>query len=178
MAVTAPNPPSGAKLLSAPLPLSTAHKTAKHGVNARTWQGHVAAKSSMNNRLTFGVLCTPEVVEHIVKLARKGLTSTEIGVTIRDSRGIPQVCFLTVNNILRILKGQDLGHSIPEDLSGTFYRLPYRRAPPTLPNTTPESHQDSNPALQYLTQPGLARFRVVFSSPVPSRAAYIAEYDS
>ncbi|KAG1725068.1 ribosomal S13/S15 N-terminal domain-containing protein [Suillus paluster] len=31
-----------------------------------------------------------EVVEHIMKLARKGLTPSQIGVTLRDSHGIPQ----------------------------------------------------------------------------------------
>ena len=48
---------------------------------------------------------TPEdVVEHITKLARKGLTPSQIGVTLRDSHGVPQVRFLTGNKILRILK--------------------------------------------------------------------------
>ena len=45
-----------------------------------------------------------EVVEHICKLARKGLTPSQIGVTLRDSHGIPQVRFVTGNKILRILK--------------------------------------------------------------------------
>ena len=48
---------------------------------------------------------TPEdVVEHIIKLARKGLTPSQIGVVLRDSHGIPQVRFVTGNKILRILK--------------------------------------------------------------------------
>ena len=54
---------------------------------------------------------TPDdVVEHICKLARKGLTPSQIGVTLRDSHGIPQVRFVTGNKILRILKsnGQSL----------------------------------------------------------------------
>ena len=52
---------------------------------------------------------TPEdVVHHIVKLARKGLTVTpsQIGVTLRDSHGIPRVRFVTGNKILRTLKSQ------------------------------------------------------------------------
>jgi len=57
-----------------------------------------------------------DVVEHISKLARKGLTPSQIGVTLRDSYGIPQVRFVTGNKILRILKGQGLGPEIPEDL--------------------------------------------------------------
>ena len=48
---------------------------------------------------------TPDdVVDHITKLARKGLTPSQIGVTLRDSHGIPQVRFVTGNKILRILK--------------------------------------------------------------------------
>ena len=45
-----------------------------------------------------------DVIEHITKLARKGLTPSQIGVTLRDSHGIPQVRFVTGNKILRILK--------------------------------------------------------------------------
>ncbi|KZP15740.1 hypothetical protein FIBSPDRAFT_832502 [Athelia psychrophila] len=60
---------------------------------------------------------TPDdVVEHIIKLARKGLTPSSIGVTLRDSHGIPQVRFVTGNKILRVLKSNGLAPSIPEDL--------------------------------------------------------------
>ncbi|KZP05484.1 hypothetical protein FIBSPDRAFT_877478 [Athelia psychrophila] len=51
-----------------------------------------------------------DVVEHIVKLARKGLTPSSIGVTLRDSHGIPEVRFVTGNKTLRF------SPSIPEDL--------------------------------------------------------------
>ncbi|KAG8928628.1 ribosomal 40S subunit protein S13 [Tulasnella sp. 417] len=60
---------------------------------------------------------TPEeLVEHISKLARKGLTPSQIGVTLRDSHGIPQVKSVTGNKILRILKTEGLAPAIPEDL--------------------------------------------------------------
>ncbi|KZP11387.1 hypothetical protein FIBSPDRAFT_913633 [Athelia psychrophila] len=60
---------------------------------------------------------TPDdVVEHIIKLTRKGLTPSSIGVTLRDSHGIPQVRFVTGNKILRVLKSNGLAPSIPEDL--------------------------------------------------------------
>ncbi|ETS63897.1 40s ribosomal protein s13 [Moesziomyces aphidis] len=60
---------------------------------------------------------TPEeVVEQIVKLARKGMTPSQIGVQLRDSQGIAQVRFVTGNKILRILKSQGLAPQIPEDL--------------------------------------------------------------
>jgi small subunit ribosomal protein S13e len=57
-----------------------------------------------------------EVTDHICKLARKGLTPSQIGVLLRDSHGIPQVTSITGNKVLRILKGAGLGPEIPEDL--------------------------------------------------------------
>ena len=64
------------------------------------------------------------VVELIVKLAKKGnfslsphifssfplgLSPSQIGVTLRDLHGIPQVRFLTGRKILRILKKNGIG---------------------------------------------------------------------
>merc|ERR1712217_342530 len=57
-----------------------------------------------------------EVSEHICKLAKKGLTPSQIGVTLRDSFGIPQVKNVTGNKILRILKTNGLSPDLPEDL--------------------------------------------------------------
>ena len=60
-----------------------------------------------------------DVVEQICKLARKGLTPSQIGVTLRDSHGIPQVRFVTGNKILRVLKsnGQCLWRDIIVSIS-------------------------------------------------------------
>ncbi|KAF0986127.1 hypothetical protein HZS_7156 [Henneguya salminicola] len=57
-----------------------------------------------------------EVTDMICKLAKKGLTPSQIGINLRDGHGIPQVRFLTKNKILRILKAKGLAPSIPEDL--------------------------------------------------------------
>ena len=57
-----------------------------------------------------------EVVDHVQKLAKKGLTPSQIGVILRDQSGIPQVKSVTGNKILRILKAAGLAPSIPEDL--------------------------------------------------------------
>ncbi|KAG0252743.1 ribosomal 40S subunit protein S13 [Mortierella polycephala] len=63
------------------------------------------------------VKATPdEVCASIFKLAKKGMTPSQIGVTLRDSRGIPQVKSITGNKILRILKSNGLAPEIPEDL--------------------------------------------------------------
>ena len=57
-----------------------------------------------------------EVVDQICKLAKKGLTPSQIGVVLRDSQGIAQVKSVTGNKVLRILKSNGLGPEIPEDL--------------------------------------------------------------
>merc|ERR550534_759608 len=61
-------------------------------------------------------LSADECIGHIVKLAKKGLSPSQIGVVLRDSHGVPQVKFLTKNKILRILKTKGMAPEIPEDL--------------------------------------------------------------
>ena len=56
------------------------------------------------------------VSRNICKLARKGLTPSQIGVILRDSQGIGQVKAVTGSKILRILRLNRLAPSIPEDL--------------------------------------------------------------
>ena len=57
-----------------------------------------------------------EVTEMIVKMAKKGMTPSQIGVMLRDNQGIAQVSTVTNSKILRILRGQGLAPSLPEDL--------------------------------------------------------------
>jgi len=57
-----------------------------------------------------------DVEQHCCKLAKKGLTPSQIGVILRDSHGIPQVKSVTGSKVLRILKKNGLAPSIPEDL--------------------------------------------------------------
>merc|ERR1711865_1061403 len=57
-----------------------------------------------------------DVVDHISKLAKKGLTPSQIGVTLRDSFGVPQVSTITGTKILRILKTSGLAPALPEDM--------------------------------------------------------------
>merc|ERR1739845_62604 len=52
----------------------------------------------------------------IYKLAKKGLTPSQIGVILRDSHGVAQVRFITGNKILRILKGKGMAPQLPEDM--------------------------------------------------------------
>ena len=57
-----------------------------------------------------------QVEEHVCKLAKKGLTPSQIGVLLRDSSGIAQVKSVTGNKVLRLLKKNGLAPEIPEDL--------------------------------------------------------------
>merc|ERR1712003_346599 len=57
-----------------------------------------------------------DVEEHVCKLAKKGLTPSQIGVILRDSNGIAQVRAVTGQKIVRILKANGLAPEIPEDL--------------------------------------------------------------
>ena len=61
-------------------------------------------------------ISTNDIVEQIVKLAKKGASPSQIGVTLRDSYGIPQVKGVTGSKILRILKAKGLAPDLPEDL--------------------------------------------------------------
>jgi len=61
-------------------------------------------------------LSAEDVVDQICKLAKKGLTPSQIGVILRDSHGVAQTRFVTGNKILRIMKAKGLAPSKPEDL--------------------------------------------------------------
>jgi len=57
-----------------------------------------------------------EVELLIVKLAKEGKTSSEIGIILRDSYGIPDVKTLTKKSVTKILEEKKLGAELPEDL--------------------------------------------------------------
>ena len=61
-------------------------------------------------------LTSDEVKEQIFKLAKKGMTPSQIGVILRDSHGVAQVRFVTGNKILRVLKAKGLAPDLPEDV--------------------------------------------------------------
>ena len=63
------------------------------------------------------VKTTPEEVEdQVCKLAKKGLTPSQIGVILRDSNGIAHVKSVTGHKVVRILKANGLAPEVPEDL--------------------------------------------------------------
>ena len=61
-------------------------------------------------------ISTSDVEEHVCKLAKKGLTPSQIGVILRDSNGIASISAVTGSKVVRILKANGLAPEIPEDL--------------------------------------------------------------
>ncbi|MGV9172643.1 MAG: 30S ribosomal protein S15 [Promethearchaeia archaeon] len=58
-----------------------------------------------------------EVENLVVKLARKGLSKSLIGVVLRDSYGIPLVKVITGKKISEILEENGIESALPEDLT-------------------------------------------------------------
>ena len=57
-----------------------------------------------------------EIEQLIVKLAKTGLTSSLIGIKLRDVYGIPDVRTLTNKKITKILEENNAKRGLPEDL--------------------------------------------------------------
>lgn len=57
-----------------------------------------------------------QVTDMISKMAKKGMTPSQIGVILRDQHGIAQVSSVTGTKILRLLKGMGQAPELPEDL--------------------------------------------------------------
>ncbi|MFX0006045.1 MAG: 30S ribosomal protein S15 [Promethearchaeota archaeon] len=61
---------------------------------------------------------SPEEVEsEVVKLARRGQSSSMIGTLMRDSRGVPLVKLVTGKKITQILEENEIQSPLPEDLA-------------------------------------------------------------
>jgi len=56
------------------------------------------------------------VIKQIIDLRRKGMSTAEIGLVMRDKYGIPRVKLVTGKRITEILNENDMGVDIPEDL--------------------------------------------------------------
>jgi len=57
-----------------------------------------------------------EVEDLVCKLAKKGLTGSQIGVILRDSHGVADVQAVTGKSMLSILRRNGLAPALPEDL--------------------------------------------------------------
>jgi len=58
-----------------------------------------------------------EIVKLIVDMATEGKSASQIGITLRDQYGVPDVKAITKKSITRILKDNDLATPLPEGLT-------------------------------------------------------------
>ena len=58
-----------------------------------------------------------DVEKKVVKLASEGLSTSQIGITLRDMHGVPSVKLATGKSILGILGENEASPSLPEDLT-------------------------------------------------------------
>lgn len=63
-----------------------------------------------------------EVEAKVVELARKGATSSLIGLQLRDEYGVPLTKIITGKKISEILRNNDLLPELPEDLASLARR--------------------------------------------------------
>jgi len=63
-----------------------------------------------------------EIEALVVKLAKQGLGQSQIGLTLRDAYGIPDVEKITGKKLGKILDGKELAPELPEDLSSMVKR--------------------------------------------------------
>ena len=57
-----------------------------------------------------------DVEQRVVALYNQGLTTSEIGIELRDANGIPSVAQVTGNKMTAILNAHNVAPGIPEDL--------------------------------------------------------------
>ena len=60
---------------------------------------------------------TQEIEELVLKYAKDGLTTSEIGVKLRDQHAIPLVRSITKKSITEILEQKGIKQEMPEDLN-------------------------------------------------------------
>jgi small subunit ribosomal protein S15 len=63
-----------------------------------------------------------EVESKIVDLHNQGLSTSQIGILLRDSYGVPSVSLVTGMKITRILKEHESANKLPEDLQNLMRR--------------------------------------------------------
>jgi len=64
-----------------------------------------------------------EIEELVVKLAKDGLSTSEIGQKLRDQYSVPSVKLATGKKIAKILKENNIEFKLPEDLSNLLRKV-------------------------------------------------------
>ncbi|MBU2639686.1 MAG: 30S ribosomal protein S15 [Nanoarchaeota archaeon] len=80
-------------------------------------KGKSGSKKPLKSEKTIWKRYKPEEVTALIeKLAKQGLTSSQIGITLRDTYGIPDVKLIINKNLTTILREQKLYPKLPEDV--------------------------------------------------------------
>jgi len=78
------------------------------------------AKKSVPSWVKYGA---KEIELLVVKYAKDGKTSSQIGVVLRDEYGIPDVKLLTKKSITQIMTEKKLSKKLPEDLIALLKKI-------------------------------------------------------
>jgi len=82
-------------------------------------RGKSGSERSLNRRKTAPEwldMTAEEVEKKVVGLYNQGRSTSEIGIELRDSYGMPSVALVTGNKMTGILKEHNIAPEIPEDL--------------------------------------------------------------
>ena len=85
-------------------------------------RGKSGSKKPAPKKLTWVRYKPKEVELLIVKLSKAGNTTSQIGMILRDSYGIPDVRAILSKKITKILKDNKLISELPEDLTALIKR--------------------------------------------------------
>lgn len=80
-------------------------------------KGKSGSKKPVVADLSFVTLKKQEIEKLIVKMAKEDVKPSMIGITLRDTYGVPSVKKITGKSILAILEEAKVAAAIPEDLS-------------------------------------------------------------
>jgi len=85
--------------------------------------GKSGSKKPLKKTLPVWLRYKPQEIELLIsKLAKEGKNSSEIGITLRDTYGIPDVRILCKKKITQVLKEKKLAQEIPDDLLSLIRR--------------------------------------------------------
>ena len=93
-----------------------------------------------------------EIVKIIVDLAKVGKSASEIGTTLRDQYGVPDVKKITKKSITQILTEKELMSPLPEGLTNLLKQALRLRK-----HLEKNSHDDSNKRGMQLTESKIKR---------------------
>lgn len=79
-------------------------------------KGKAGSKKPMVKEARWVKYKPSEIEEIIVKLAKKGMQSNQIGLVLRDEYGIPLSKMFTKSGVLKIMKDHGIKSEYPEDM--------------------------------------------------------------